>query len=193
MVDVDAPIRCVFCGGSIEDVLTEVTTADGWAHGGCVDADATPADRAPTVAPEPTAPPAVRTADGPERVYEGDGDREAVRDLLSRRPAELSPMVQAASDAAARTELAALVRAYRRGKRAGRAEITVAPGEIGIEDAGCVQVVMPPAALVAYRRWLTGRDLHLYRIPGLSDGDLPTYAIGIGAERTGAAGGDGRG
>jgi len=55
--------------------------------------------------------------------------------------------------------------------------------EIGIESPDCIQVVMAPSEHRRYRRWLAARDLHLYLIPGLTPDDLPTYAIGIGADR----------
>ena len=56
------------------------------------------------------------------------------------------------------------------------------PTEIGIESPDCIQVVMAPSEQRIYRRWLAARDLHLYEIPALVPDDLPTYAIGFGAD-----------
>lgn len=47
-----------------------------------------------------------------------------------------------------------------------------------------IQVVLTEAIQPAFKRWLADHDLHLFRIPGLSDeDDLPTYGIGIGRSR----------
>jgi hypothetical protein len=43
-----------------------------------------------------------------------------------------------------------------------------------------IQVVLTDAIQEPFRRWLAARGLYLFRIPGLSDDDLPAYGIGIG-------------
>lgn len=70
------------------------------------------------------------------------------------------------------------------GWRAGKAAAVepAPPTEIGIESPDCIQVIMAPSEQQLYRRWLAARDLHLYSIPGLNPDDLPTFAIGIGAD-----------
>ena len=47
------------------------------------------------------------------------------------------------------------------------------------QPPGVFQVVMHDVMRDAFERWLTGRGLHLFRMP-IDDGeDLPTYGIGI--------------
>lgn len=85
------------------------------------DADATPADRAGTVAPKLAARPAVVTSAGSDRVSEGDGDAEAVRDLLGPPVGSMPGVQRIVTEADRAARLGTLVEAYRRGAMAERA------------------------------------------------------------------------
>ena len=52
-----------------------------------------------------------------------------------------------------------------------------------MSENGVSQILMLDVMRPDFERWLTDRDLHLFRIPEDDSDDLPTFGIGI-SQRT---------